>query len=241
MNIKIFSVLLLFLISCPYLGWGKDHDGGILDSPRIQHASVQYSQDHPTSLVILGSDFGDTISPILLGDIELSSVVDWQDDRIEVELPGFIAPGTYPLVVKRKHLFGDLSENWVKEDLISVTLGVTGPQGPQGEVGPQGVAGIQGEKGEQGIAGVQGPKGEKGDKGEQGVAGLQGPQGDKGEKGEQGVAGVQGPKGEKGEQGIQGPKGDRGPKGERGPGISDAEYESLIARIKRLEESVFSE
>lgn len=54
---------------------------------------------------------------------------------------------------------------------------VKGPQGPQGETGPQGVQGPQGAQGEQGPQGVQGPEGP------QGEPGPQGPQGEQGEPG----------------------------------------------------------
>lgn len=49
-----------------------------------------------------------------------------------------------------------------------------GPQGPQGDTGPQGEQGIQGE---------QGPQGETGPKGDKGDTGAMGPKGDKGEPG----------------------------------------------------------
>ena len=48
---------------------------------------------------------------------------------------------------------------------------VIGPQGPQGETGPQGPQGIQGETGPQGPPGIQGETGPKGDKGDTGTAG----------------------------------------------------------------------
>jgi hypothetical protein len=58
-------------------------------------------------------------------------------------------------------------------------------QGPQGDVGPQGLAGPQGEKGD---AGDTGPQGEKGDAG---VKGDTGAKGEKGDVGPQGPAGTQ--------------------------------------------------
>lgn len=61
-----------------------------------------------------------------------------------------------------------------------------GPQGPQGNTGPQGPQGIQGPKGDTGATGPQGPKGDKG------------------------ATGPQGPQGDTGAQGPQGPKGDTG-------------------------------
>ena len=73
-----------------------------------------------------------------------------------------------------------------------------GPQGPQGETGPQG---------EQGPKGDTGPQGEQGAKGDTGPQGLQGPQGPQGERGPQGEQGM------KGDTGPQGPQGETGPAG----------------------------
>lgn len=69
---------------------------------------------------------------------------------------------------------------------------LTGPQGPQGETGPQGPQGPQGETGPQG---PQGPQGE---------TGPQGPQGQQGPRGVTGATGPQGPQGEKGDTGEDG-------------------------------------
>lgn len=60
---------------------------------------------------------------------------------------------------------------------FTIPKGDTGPQGPQGETGPQGP---QGPKGDTGDTGPQGPKGDTGD------TGAQGPKGDKGDKGDPG-------------------------------------------------------
>lgn len=70
----------------------------------------------------------------------------------------------------------------------TIDLGsVRGPQGLQGEVGPQGPQGIQGE------VGPQGPQGEVGPQGPQGIQGEAGPQGPRGEMGPQGPAGKDAP------------------------------------------------
>ena len=58
-------------------------------------------------------------------------------------------------------------------------------QGPQGDVGPQGLAGPQGEKGDTGSTGLQGEKGDPGLKGDTGA------KGEKGDVGPQGPAGTQ--------------------------------------------------
>ena len=54
---------------------------------------------------------------------------------------------------------------------------VVGPEGPQGETGPQGPQGIQGETGPQGPQGIQGETGPQGATGATGATGPQGPQG----------------------------------------------------------------
>lgn len=123
---------------------------------------------------------------------------------------------------------------------------VVGPQGPQGETGPQGPQGIQGETGAQGPQGVQGEQGPQGAKGETGAAatiqvgtvsaGAAGsapqvtnrgtanaavfdfviPKGDTGAQGPQGPTGPQGETGPQGIQGIQGPQGETGAQGAKG-------------------------
>ena len=90
---------------------------------------------------------------------------------------------------------------------------LVGPQGPQGEVGPQGPEGPQGK---QGIQGLTGPQGERGLTGLQGPQGPEGKAGPQGEPGPQGPQGIQGPQGEQGLQGEQGPAGEQGPRGEQG-------------------------
>ena len=113
---------------------------------------------------------------------------------------------------------------WAKQLKRDIEEGTAvGPQGPQGEIGPQGEQGIQGPQGDQGPQGETGPEGPQGPKGDTGDTGPQGPKGDKGDTGDTGPKGEQGPKGDtgdqgpQGEQGIQGPQGERGPQGETGP------------------------
>ena len=82
---------------------------------------------------------------------------------------------------------------------------LTGPQGIQGDTGPQGVPGVSPTFVWQGTTLVvtdvtgqhsQDLKGEKGDKGDQGIQGLKG---DTGAQGPQGIQGIQGVKGDKGD------------------------------------------
>ena len=67
---------------------------------------------------------------------------------------------------------------------------MTGPQGPRGYTGAQGIQGPQGEKGDTGANGPQGPQGIQGPKGDTGPQGQIGPQGPKGETGDTGQSGV---------------------------------------------------
>ncbi|MEZ4737374.1 MAG: hypothetical protein R3E79_60635 [Caldilineaceae bacterium] len=124
-------------------------------------------------------------------------------------------------------------------------VGPPGPQGAQGDVGPQGLTGPQGEQGEPGPQGQQGPAGlacwdrngngkpdpqedQNGDgkydaldcvgpTGPPGVVGPAGPTGPTGLMGPVGPQGPQGLPGEKGEPGPQGPQGDSGLQGPLGP------------------------
>lgn len=79
-----------------------------------------------------------------------------------------------------------------------------GPQGIQGDPGPQGNPGPQGIQGEPGTQGSMGPQGIQGKPGPEGAQGKTGPQGIHGDPGIQGIQGIQG---EIGPQGVQGPPG----------------------------------
>ena len=103
---------------------------------------------------------------------------------------------------------------------------ITGPQGPQGDVGPAGPIGpqgIPGQKGDTGPSGITGPVGPSGIQGPTGLTGAVGPQGEQGltgasgPQGEQGVAGPKGDKGDAGNDGAAGPKGNDGADGAVGP------------------------
>jgi hypothetical protein len=97
--------------------------------------------------------------------------------------------------------------------------GAPGPQGVQGEVGPQGPQGLPGEIGPQGPIGLTGPQGAPGEVGPQGPPGEVGPIGPIGPiglQGPQGEVGPQGPPGLPGEIGPQGPEGLPGPVGPQG-------------------------
>jgi hypothetical protein len=88
-----------------------------------------------------------------------------------------------------------------------VTLGLQGPAGPEGSVGP---------KGADGAVGPEGPEGPVGPKGADGAVGPAGPEGPVGPKGAVGAVGPEGPVGSKGVDGAVGPAGPEGPVGSKG-------------------------
>ena len=94
-----------------------------------------------------------------------------------------------------------ISQDGAATQTFVLRHGAPGPQGPQGETGPQGP---QGPQGDPGATGAQGPQGDPG------ATGAQGPQGDPGFQGPQGDPGATGPQGPQGQQGIQGEQGPAG-------------------------------
>ncbi|MBR6063014.1 MAG: hypothetical protein IKP54_02470 [Bacteroidales bacterium] len=94
-----------------------------------------------------------------------------------------------------------ISQDGAATQTFVLRHGAPGPQGPQGETGPQGP---QGPQGDPGATGAQGPQGDPG------ATGAQGPQGDPGIQGPQGDPGATGPQGPQGQQGIQGEQGPAG-------------------------------
>lgn len=93
---------------------------------------------------------------------------------------GLPQPGDYRLVVSRKN--GDpLEDRSANTDRYDLTVGGTGPQGPQGDPGPKGDPGAPGQTGPAGATGPQGVPGP------QGAPGPQGPQGERGPAGADGT------------------------------------------------------
>lgn len=111
-----------------------------------------------------------------------------EEERMQVELPVDVEPGSAQIVVRRM-------EQEAREDLwlLRGEPGETGDQGPVGEAGPKGARGPRGERGE---------KGEKGDPGEQGPRGPMGPAGPQGSQGLRGERGLQGMMGMPGEDAL---------------------------------------
>lgn len=169
-----------------------------------------------------------------------------RDAIVDLEVASTELPaGSTPTVTKSTTSTGNVLLTFGQVPGPQGVQGQTGPQGPvgpQGDPGPQGPQGIKGDPGDTGPQGLQGPPGEKGDpgaqgpKGDQGDPGPQGPKGDKGEKGDPGDTGPtgsegpQGPKGDTGDTGPEGPMGPQGPKGDTGTGLDiKGTYESLEA------------
>lgn len=169
-----------------------------------------------------------------------------RDAIVDLEVASTELPaGSTPTVTKSTTSTGNVLLTFGQVPGPQGVQGQTGPQGPvgpQGDPGPQGPQGIKGDPGDTGPQGLQGPPGEKGDtgaqgpKGDQGDPGPQGPKGDKGEKGDPGDTGPtgsegpQGPKGDPGDAGPEGPMGPQGPKGDTGTGLDiKGTYESLEA------------
>ena len=169
-----------------------------------------------------------------------------RDAIVDLEVASTELPaGSTPTVTKSTTSTGNVLLTFGQVPGPQGVQGQTGPQGPagpQGDPGPQGPQGIKGDPGDTGPQGLQGPPGEKGDtgaqgpKGDQGDPGPQGPKGDKGEKGDPGDTGPtgsegpQGPKGDPGDTGPEGPMGPQGPKGDTGTGLDiKGTYESLEA------------
>lgn len=114
-------------------------------------------------------------------------------------------------------------------EVALATIGPTGLQGPQGEIGPANTLTIGTVvKGDNAAATITGtapnqtlnltlPKGDTGATGPQGLTGPQGIQGIQGPKGDTGDQGIQGVKGDTGATGPQGLTGPQGPQGLTGP------------------------
>ncbi|MEM6819093.1 MAG: IPT/TIG domain-containing protein [Pseudomonadota bacterium] len=163
-----------------------------------------------TDLVIAGFHFDNGEDPtVTLGGVPLT-VSSASGTVIVAELDAERLPGTYELIVKT-------GAKRSEKDVIDVTIGAVGPQGPAGETGAQGPVGPQGPAGPTGAAGPQGPAGSQGATGPRGATGSMGLPG---VPGATGPAGPTGPRGATGPQGPQGLTGPRGPAGSASFGIS---------------------
>ena len=188
---------------------------------RMQNAIIVESEsdEEPDQLVITGRNFriGGMLN-LTLGGTPLE-VIDRTSNVILAEIPNDILPGNYVLIAWS-------GRGRIREDSMDITIGASGPEGPEGREGaegPEGPAGARGPAGPQGEPGPTGAQGEPGLQGEQGLQGLQGESGPQGERGLRGLQGEQGLQGETGPQGEQGPPGPQGDPGIPGvPGIAGA-------------------
>ncbi len=185
---------------------------------QITEVSVGFN---PDTVNIIGENFGSTNNlKITLGDSSfgndistyctLNTTTTPEEISCDLSNSGGLPPaGDYLLTVS----FGSGNS---KIGQYALTIGAVGPQGTQGDTGPQGPQGIQGDTGPQGPQGTQGDTGPQGPQGIQGDTGPQGPQGIQGDTGPQGPQGIQGDTGPQGLQGIQGDTGPQGPQGVTG-------------------------
>ncbi len=186
--------------------------------PEVTVTEVFVDFDTET-ITIMGDNFDLGPNPlnVTLGAYGSLNIVSAEPNLIIVDFPaGGLLAGDFLLTVSS-------GPGQRKNDEHVVTVGATGPEGPEGtpgEQGPQGAQGPQGEpgpEGPQGEPGPEGPQGEPGPPGPQGDAGPPGPQGDPGMNGVEGHPGQPGPQGEQGPQGDTGPPGPQGDAGPPGP------------------------
>jgi len=158
-----------------------------------------------STLYINGENFTNgSNTAVKLAGAEVT-VLSISDTELVASLPATLlgAVGSYQLKVST----GQLS---AQNDVLVVTLGMSGPRGPVGPQGPQGPKGNAGPQGPQGLKGETGSVGPQGFKGDAGPVGPQGPTGAPGLMGATGATGPQGPKGDVGPQGPVGPQGSSG-------------------------------
>jgi len=142
-----------------------------------------------SQLTIEGTNFGYDAPTVTFNGLKLM-VVSHTPTKVVVALPAGLPPATYLLTLTRHDKDRDRDS-----DIFDVTIGGSGPAGPQGPVGPPGSVGPPGPKGD---TGAPGPTGAKGD------PGAQGPTGAKGDPGAQGPTGATGAQGAKGNPGAAG-------------------------------------
>jgi len=147
-----------------------------IQSAQAKKPTIVWSATAPDRLTIYGSDFGVGPASVLLGPYGPLTVAEQQTDKLVVELPPGIEPGSYVLSVQVGKGKGDVDES-------VVTIGAVGLQGPAGPTGPRGPAGTAGPTGDMGLAGPTGPMGLDGAAGPTGDMGSPGPTGPTGPAG----------------------------------------------------------
>lgn len=113
----------------------------------------------------------------------------------------------------------------LRQQLVTLKIGLMGPAGLQGLPGDQGPPGPRGPQAVAGLAGDRGPPG---------LVGPPGPPGPPGPRGLQGEAGSAGTRGQDGSPGLPGKNGADGKAG------SSADLPSLDARIRKIESGIES-
>jgi hypothetical protein len=104
-------------------------------------------------------------------------------------------------VLNQLYTFNGKTWKWDGAGWVSYNIGLTGPQGPQGNTGatgatgPQGIQGVTGATGATGSQGIQGNTGATGATGPTGATGSTGATGATGATGSQGLVGPTGPTG----------------------------------------------
>jgi len=223
--------------------------GGSYSAPELRITEA-YGDEETAQLVILGAEFGDgSRLKVLLGELgEITDLctLDTNEDPSAIicdfSADGYPEPGDYRLLVENR--FTRFFTTVKKIDEMMVSLGLAGPEGPQGETGPQGLAGADGfsnlvvtsiePEGDNCPAGGtridtgldNGGGGETANDGILGAGeidatfyvcdGEEGAQGSKGDTGDPGTQGPEGPQGPQGDTGPQGPEGPQGPQGADG-------------------------
>ncbi len=130
---------------------------------------------------------GNTVpySPALTDDMVFSTTTGiWFDpaswrERMRITKDGNVGIGTDTPGAKL-HVGGISGTDGIMfpDGTLQSSAQMIGPEGPQGNPGPQGIQGIQGDPGLQGIQGDQGSQGIQGIQGDQGPQGIQGIPGD---------------------------------------------------------------
>ncbi len=195
----------------------RDNNGSIIASQTITFlitildGSVSgtdvYHETHVTTtnqFGLVNFEIGDGTSPVgVFNNINWGAGAKYLNVQMNLGM-GFIAVGSPQLISVPYALYSNQSST-------------PGPQGPIGLTGPQGAQGNDGAMGPQGPIGLTGNDGAVGPQGPQGNDGAMGPQGPIGLTGNDGAVGPQGSIGLTGNDGIVGPQGQQGNDGIIGP------------------------
>jgi type VI secretion system VgrG family protein len=132
---------------------GDDRDTHGQDSGRRPVITSARADEAAGRIVVRGHDFRPDPVVTLAGRVLV--VVSAEDDRLVVRLPEGTRPGSYRLVVARRHGKG-------QSDAFELAIGAAGPAGPPGAPGAPGAPGSPGPRGSPGPPGPRGPQGPPG-------------------------------------------------------------------------------